>query len=65
MQLRQPQPFAIPRRSVPTSNVWSLDLTHNVRSQRVAERLGAILTETVTPAHSSRATVVWRHQHIV
>ena len=43
----------------------SLISPDNVRSQRVAERLGAIPTETVTPAHSSRATVVWRHQHIV
>jgi RimJ/RimL family protein N-acetyltransferase len=33
----------------------------NVRSQRVAERLGAILTETVTPLDSRRKTVVWRH----
>ena len=43
----------------------SLISPDNVRSQRVAERLGAIPTETVTPAHSRRATVVWRHQHIV
>jgi RimJ/RimL family protein N-acetyltransferase len=43
----------------------SLISPDNVRSQRVAERLGAIPTETVTPAHSSRATVVWTHQHIV
>ena len=33
----------------------------NVRSQRVAERLGAIPTETVTPADSRRTAVVWRH----
>jgi RimJ/RimL family protein N-acetyltransferase len=43
----------------------SLISPDNVRSQHVAERLGAIPTETVTPAHSRRATVVWRHQHIV
>jgi RimJ/RimL family protein N-acetyltransferase len=43
----------------------SLISPDNVRSQRVAERLGAIPTETVTPADSRRATVVWRHQHIV
>src|SRR3954465_10536530 len=33
----------------------------NVRSQRVAERLGAAPTETVTPLHTRRKTVVWRH----
>ena len=43
----------------------SLISPDNVRSQRVAERLGAIPTETVTPAHSKRTTVVWRHQPIV
>ena len=39
----------------------SLISSDNVRSQRVAERLGAIPTETVTPVHSGRKTVVWRH----
>ena len=39
----------------------SLISSDNVRSQRVAERLGAIPTETVTPAHTQRKTVVWRH----
>ena len=43
----------------------SLISPDNVRSQRVAERLGAIPTETVTPADSSRTTVVWRHTPIV
>jgi RimJ/RimL family protein N-acetyltransferase len=43
----------------------SLITADNVRSQRVAERLGAIPTETVTPTHSRRATVVWRHPPIV
>lgn len=33
----------------------------NVRSQRVAERLGARPAETVTPADSRRTAVVWRH----
>lgn len=40
----------------------SLISPDNVRSQRVAERLGAIPTETVTPADSKRTTVVWRHR---
>ena len=39
----------------------SLISSDNVRSQRVAERLGAIPTETVTPADSGRETVIWRH----
>jgi RimJ/RimL family protein N-acetyltransferase len=40
----------------------SLISSDNVRSQRVAERLGAIPTETVTPVDSRRNTVVWRHR---
>ena len=39
----------------------SLISSDNVRSQRVAERLGAIPTETVTPVDSRRKTVVWTH----
>ena len=39
----------------------SLISPDNVRSQRVAERLGAMPTETVTPADSKRTTVVWRY----
>jgi RimJ/RimL family protein N-acetyltransferase len=33
----------------------------NIRSQHVAERLGAIAVEAVTPADSGRQTVVWEH----
>ncbi len=39
----------------------SLISSDNVRSQRVAERLGAVPTETVTPRHTRRKTVIWRH----
>jgi RimJ/RimL family protein N-acetyltransferase len=39
----------------------SLISPDNVRSQRVAERLGAVPTETVTPSDSKRTAVVWRH----
>jgi RimJ/RimL family protein N-acetyltransferase len=39
----------------------SLISPDNVRSQRVARRLGATPTETVTPADAKRATVVWTH----
>src|SRR5207247_7716917 len=36
----------------------SLITPDNARSQRVAERLGAMPTETLTPAHSKRTTVI-------
>jgi len=39
----------------------SLISSDNVRSQRVAERLGARPTETVTPVDSGRKTIVWKH----
>lgn len=39
----------------------SLISPDNIRSQRVAERLGAIPTEAVTPSDSGRGAVVWRH----
>lgn len=39
----------------------SLISSDNIRSQRVAQRLSAIPAETVTPAHTKRKTVVWRH----
>jgi RimJ/RimL family protein N-acetyltransferase len=42
----------------------SLISPDNIRSQRVARRLGAIPTETVTPADSKRTTVVWRHLRV-
>jgi RimJ/RimL family protein N-acetyltransferase len=34
----------------------------NVASERVAERLGATPTGTVTPADTGRPAVVWRHR---
>jgi RimJ/RimL family protein N-acetyltransferase len=39
----------------------SLISPDNIRSQRVAERLGAIAADAVTPADSGRRTVVWKH----
>jgi RimJ/RimL family protein N-acetyltransferase len=39
----------------------SLISPDNVRSQRVAERLDAAPTETVTPLHTRQRTVVWKH----
>jgi RimJ/RimL family protein N-acetyltransferase len=39
----------------------SLITPDNSRSQRVARRLGAVPTETVTPLDSRRTAVVWRH----
>jgi len=39
----------------------SLITPGNVRSQRVAQRLGATPGETITPADSGRTAVVWRH----
>ena len=49
------------RESRSISWLVSLISPDNVRSQRVAERLGATPTETVTPLHTRRKTVVWRH----
>jgi RimJ/RimL family protein N-acetyltransferase len=39
----------------------SLITTDNVRSQRLAERLGARPAETITPSDSQRTAVVWRY----
>jgi len=39
----------------------SLISPNNVRSQRVAERLGATPAETITPAHTKQRAIVWRH----
>jgi len=39
----------------------SLIPSDNVRSQRVAERLGARPAETVMPGDSQRKTIVWRY----
>jgi RimJ/RimL family protein N-acetyltransferase len=39
----------------------SLISSANVRSQRVARRIGATPTETITPADTTQETVVWRH----
>jgi RimJ/RimL family protein N-acetyltransferase len=47
------------RRSI--ERLVSLISPDNVRSQRVAERLGAIPTETITPADSRRKAAVWKH----
>ena len=47
------------RRSL--DRVVSLISPDNARSQRVARRLGAVPTETVTPVDSHRTAVVWRY----
>jgi RimJ/RimL family protein N-acetyltransferase len=49
------------RESLSVSGLVSLISPGNVRSQRVAEKLGATPTETVTPIDSRRRAVVWRH----
>lgn len=45
----------------PDERLVSLITPDNVRSQRVAERLGAMPAETVTPSDSGRTAVVWRY----
>ena len=49
------------RESRSISGLVSLISPDNVRSQRVAERLGATPTETVTPLRTSQKAVIWRH----
>jgi RimJ/RimL family protein N-acetyltransferase len=49
------------RESRSISGLVSLITPDNVRSQRVAQKLGATPTETVTPMDSRRKAVVWRH----
>jgi RimJ/RimL family protein N-acetyltransferase len=49
------------RQSRSISGLVSLITPDNVRSQRVAEKLDATPTETVTPIDSRRKAVVWRH----
>jgi RimJ/RimL family protein N-acetyltransferase len=49
------------RESKSVSGLVSLISPDNARSERVAKRLGAIPTETVTPLHTTRKTIVWRH----
>jgi RimJ/RimL family protein N-acetyltransferase len=48
--------------SLAVARLVSLIAPDNVRSQRVARRLGAIAKETVTPADTGRQTVVWEHR---
>jgi RimJ/RimL family protein N-acetyltransferase len=47
--------------SRPIDVLVSLISPTNVRSQRVARRLGATPVESITPAHTMRETLVWRH----
>lgn len=51
--------WAYEHRSI--TRLVSLISPDNLRSQRVAQRLGAVPTETVTPLDSGREAVVWRH----
>ena len=41
--------------------IVSLITPDNIRSQRVAQRLGATPGETITPTDSGRTAVVWHH----
>jgi RimJ/RimL family protein N-acetyltransferase len=50
--------------SLSIDRLVSLISPDNIRSQRVAERLGAIPSETITPLHARSKTVVWRHQPV-
>ena len=50
------------REALSIDGLVSLISPDNIRSQRVAERLGAIPTEAVTPLDTRRKAVVWRHR---
>jgi RimJ/RimL family protein N-acetyltransferase len=50
------------REALSIDGLVSLISPDNIRSQRVAERLGATPTEAVTPLHTRRKAVVWRHR---
>ena len=47
--------------SRPIDLLVSLISPANDRSQRVARRIGAVPTDTITPARTMQETVVWRH----
>ena len=49
--------------SRPIDLLVSLISPDNVRSQRVAARIGATPTERITPAEADREAVVWTHTH--
>jgi RimJ/RimL family protein N-acetyltransferase len=49
------------RRARSVDRLVSLISADNVRSQRVAERLGAVPTVTVTRLHRSSTAVIWEH----
>jgi RimJ/RimL family protein N-acetyltransferase len=51
--------WACERRAI--DRLVSLISPDNIRSERVAERLGATAAEAVTPADSRRDTVLWKH----
>lgn len=58
---KQPRPSDWAHESRSIDRLVSLISPENARSQRVAERLGAVPTETVIPLPSRRETVIWTH----